>query len=65
MKAERQYNFRELFRYQLDTGMVDEIRAATNGNFAPGSSRFKEQITAAIGRRVMPGQNECLKKQTD
>ncbi len=52
----RQHYYRELFRYQLDAGMVDEIRTATNGNFALGGERFKEQITAALNRRVVPGQ---------
>ena len=61
--ADRQYRFRELFRYHLDSGMVDEIRAATNGNFALGSARFKEQVTAAIGRRATPGLNGRPKKQ--
>ena len=55
--------YRELFRSHLDAGMVDEIRAATNGNFALGSILFKEQITTAIGRRAMPGKNGRPKKQ--
>jgi len=59
----RQNNFRELFRYHLDSGMVDEIRTATNGNYALGSDRFKEQVTAAIGRRAVPGKNGRPKKQ--
>lgn len=53
----RQHHYRKLFRYQLDPGMVDEIRSATNGNFVPGNDRFKEQITAAPGRRVIPGKS--------
>ncbi|MDN5871629.1 MAG: transposase [Nitrococcus sp.] len=51
----RQAAYRELFRYQLELGIVDEIRAATNGNFALGSPRFQAQIAAALGRRVTPG----------
>lgn len=47
--------YRELFRYHLDPGLVDEIRLATNGNYALGSSRFKAQVSATLGRRVMPG----------
>jgi putative transposase len=30
----RQAAYRELFRYELDPGLVDEIRHATNGSFA-------------------------------
>jgi putative transposase len=30
---ERQQAYRELFRDELEAGVVDEIRRATNGNF--------------------------------
>jgi putative transposase len=33
----RQAVYRELFRYQLDPEMIDEIRVATNSNYALGS----------------------------
>lgn len=52
---ERQANYRELFRYELDPGVVDRIRSATNGNFALGDNRFAEQVAATLGRRVVPG----------
>lgn len=48
---------RERFRYDLEPGMVDEIRRATNGNFALGSERFASQASDAIGRRAMPGRS--------
>ena len=51
----RQCAYRELFRYELDPGLVDEIRKATNGNFALGDTRFGEQIAQALGRRVQAG----------
>jgi putative transposase len=51
----RQENYRELFRYSLEPGMVDEIRKATNGNFVLGNDRFKEEISKVLGRRVQPG----------
>lgn len=35
-RADRQAAYRELFRHHLDRGLVDEIRRATNGNFALG-----------------------------
>ncbi|MCU7850449.1 MAG: transposase [Candidatus Thiodiazotropha sp. (ex Lucinoma kastoroae)] len=51
----RQAAYRELFRYQIDSGLVDKIRTATNGNYVLGSTRFQEQIAAMLGRRVTPG----------
>jgi putative transposase len=53
----RQVAYRELFRYQLDPGMIDKIRAATNGNYALGSSHFQAQVAAMLGRRVTPGRS--------
>lgn len=52
---ERQVAYRELFRYELEPGVLDEIREATNGNFALGTSRFKEEISTMLGRRITPG----------
>lgn len=51
----RQIAYRELFRDELEPGMVDAIRQATNGNFALGDPRFGEQIAQALGRRALPG----------
>jgi putative transposase len=47
--------YRELFRHELDPGVIDSIRKATNGNFVVGSNRFSEQISETLGRRVLPG----------
>ena len=46
---------REIFRHHLDPGVVDEIRTATQGNYALGSDRFKQQVEAALGRRAVRG----------
>jgi putative transposase len=46
--------YREPFRYQLDPGVIDEVRSATNGNYVLGSRRFTEQVAEMIGRRVAP-----------
>lgn len=54
-EATRQSRYRELFRYQLEPGLVDQIRKATNGNYVLGNSRFAEEIETALGRRVTPG----------
>ena len=51
----RQAAYRELFRHQIEPGLVDEIRRATNGNFALGNDRFGVQIAAALGMRAVPG----------
>ena len=51
----REKAYRELFRYQLDPGMVDEIRHATNGNYALGTERFRQEVEKALGRRASPG----------
>jgi putative transposase len=61
----RQAAYRELFRYQLDPRLVDEIREATNGNYALGSSRFQEQVARALGRRVVRGRSGRPKKEVD
>ena len=52
---ERQASYRELFRQELESGVVDQIRQATNGNFALGNPRFTEDIAVMLGRRVIPG----------
>ncbi|MDP1614963.1 MAG: hypothetical protein Q8L68_04125 [Methylococcales bacterium] len=52
---DRQPAYRALFRYQLELGLVDEIRSATNGNYVLGGSRFQEQIEVALGCRVIRG----------
>ncbi|NOS96823.1 MAG: hypothetical protein HOP26_10440 [Methylotenera sp.] len=44
--------YRELFRFQLDVGLVDEIRRATISNYALGNDSFTAQIAQALGRRV-------------
>ena len=37
------------------SSLVDQIRAATNGNFLLGNARFAAEIEATLGRRVSPG----------
>ncbi len=54
-EANRQAAYRELFRHELEPGLVDEIRKATNGNFLLGDLRFAADVAAALGRRVLPG----------
>jgi putative transposase len=47
--------YRELFRFELEPGLVDEIRQATNGNFVLGNARFVADIEQVLGRRVVRG----------
>ena len=63
----RQEAYRELFRYQLDPGLIDEIRAATNGNYALGSASFQAQIATMLGRRATPGKSgrPCKREDSD
>ena len=61
----RQAAYRELFRYELDPGQADEIRQATNGNYALGNSSFAEQVTAALGRRATPGKSGRPRKMAE
>lgn len=49
--------YRELFRYELEPGLVDQIRRATNGNFVLGSERFAAEVAVVIGRRSLPGKS--------
>ena len=44
--------YRELFKDQLASGLADQIRHATNGNYALGSERFRQEAAAVLGRRV-------------
>ncbi len=61
----RQAAYRELFRYELEPGLVDEIRRATNGNFVLGSGRFAAEVSSMIGRRAIPGQSGRPRKVVD
>src|SRR6266700_7688800 len=52
--ASRQQEYRALFRAALNQDFVQDLRAATNGGWALGDARFKQQIAKALGRRVVP-----------
>ena len=53
--SERRAAYRALFRAHVDEALVEEIRSATNGNFALGGKRFQTQVEAALGRRAVRG----------
>ncbi len=52
---ERQVAYCGLFSHELNSGKIDKIRRATNGNFALGDSRFVDEIAEMLGRRVTSG----------
>lgn len=52
--AERQQEYRNLFRGKLPEAFVEALRAATNGGWALGGERFKKQIAKMASRRVAP-----------
>lgn len=54
-ESERGAAYRELFRWDLDTPQLDEIRSAVNGGFALGNDRFKTQVAELLKRRVERG----------
>lgn len=62
---ERQEAYRELFRHGIEPGLVDEIRRATNGNFALGNECFVNEVAAALGRRAVPGTLGRPRKQIE
>ena len=49
--------YRGLFKAHIDDERLGEIRQATNGNYALGNQRFKEEIERALKRRVTPGKD--------
>ncbi|MCK9282695.1 MAG: transposase [Rhodocyclaceae bacterium] len=55
LETERRRAYRELFRAHVDEALVEEIRGATNGNFALGGKRFQAQVEAMLGRRAVRG----------
>jgi putative transposase len=61
----RQAAYRELFRHELEPGLMDQIRRATNGNFVLGDERFAREIEAVIGRRAVPGKSGRPRKRAE
>lgn len=50
---DRREAYQALFKAHIDSRRVEEIRNATNGNYALGNERFKEQIEDALKRRAI------------
>ena len=52
---ERRQAYRALLRAQVDDALTDEIRSATNGNYALGRPKFQKQIEKVLGQRAIRG----------
>ena len=46
--------YRDLFKSEVETKLIDEIRVSTNSNYALGSARFRDEIEEALGQRAKP-----------
>lgn len=53
--AERRDAYEDLVHQVVDSKQLDEIRTATNGNFALGGKAFYQTVSAALGRRADRG----------
>ena len=49
--------YQRLFNAHIDKEMITNIRDATNGNFALGNDKFKDQIETMLNRRARPGKS--------
>lgn len=52
---QRQQAYRELFRYQIEPGLIEQIRKASNGGYVLGTERFQQQIAKTVGQRTWRG----------
>ena len=60
---ERFAAYRAMFKAHLEDKVIEDIRTATNGNFALGSDRFKQEVEQMLKRRARPGKSGRPKKQ--
>ena len=54
-KEQRCYQYRELFRNQIDDNLLHEIRDSINHEWLLGDDRFKDDVEYTLQRRVRPG----------
>lgn len=54
-EQERRSNYRDLVRSAPDSTSIDEIRQATNGNYALGAQGFRSEVERILNRRASPG----------
>lgn len=60
----RSESYRELFKMDVASELIDQIRASTNGNYVLGGSKFASDIGLALARRVICGVAGRPKKRT-
>ena len=58
----RQQEYRALFRAALGLDFVEDLRVATNRDWARGDTRLQRQIAKALCRRVAPLPNRRAAK---
>lgn len=49
---ERRENYRELFKYQVEGKLLEDIRTVTNQGMVLGNERFTEEVEVLTGRRM-------------
>ena len=54
-RHEREYAYRGLFRQDLDSGQVQQIRDALNQELVLGREDFKDRIEQTLNRQTRPG----------
>ena len=64
-EGRRRAAYQQLFHHELDGPLVEEIRDATNGNFALGNERFRAELEAALQRRATRGRPGRPRKPLD
>ncbi|XGA79196.1 transposase [Halomonas sp. CH40] len=52
---QRQQNYRELFRYQVEGKLLEDIRNASNKGLVLGNGRFVEEVEALTGKKLSEG----------
>lgn len=62
-EEKRREAYRALFAAHLDSGCIERIRNATNGNYALGNDRFIAEIEEALRRRAAPGKSGRPRKE--
>jgi putative transposase len=55
--SSRREAYLELFRTELESRQLEEIRVWTNAGYAIGSDRFRSEIEQELGRRAGPGKS--------
>jgi putative transposase len=53
--VKRRAAYLELFRGELESMELQEIRTSANAGYALGNERFRREMAVALGRRVGPG----------